>query len=75
MSADREIRVVSSARKSARCERQLALRQMKRVLRDGVLDARTALLLSASVIELERDPASDPRAMLARNQPTLLANA
>jgi hypothetical protein len=47
------------------CERQWVLRLIKRVLRDEALDAPTALMLSSSVIELEQDPAFDPRPLVA----------
>ena len=56
------------------CEREQALRKMKRLLREGDLGAREALLLSSSVMELEGDPAMDPRTLIALNRSAFLAN-
>ena len=75
MSADQQIPILSSPNPSLPSKRQQALREMKRVLRHGALDARAALLLSSSVIELEHDPDIDPRGVLALNRSVLLANA
>ena len=75
MHSEQAIHNLSSSTACSGCERQRALRRMKRVLREGALDARAALLLSSSVIELEQDPAIDPRVMVALNRSTLLANA
>ena len=64
-----------AASSCASCQRQQALRQMKRVLREGTIDARAALRLSSSVMELEGSPGMDARVMVALNRSTLLANA
>jgi hypothetical protein len=74
MSADRETHFHSLSTSCQSCEREEALRHMKRVLREGTLDARAALLLSRSVIELELDSSLDPRAIVALNRATLIAN-
>jgi hypothetical protein len=47
------------------CLRRDALGTLKRALREQALDGRSAAALSSAVMELERDPELDARAVLA----------